>query len=105
MSRQSTKAILFVTGENVSLCFLDLKQFNYMFSEHVSEAVVFPMDHIVPDARDLFRAVGHNDLFKAIEKIMVQNKVCVNVTSLKQTKKHPVNGEAYAEYEIIYNEF
>lgn len=103
MPRQTTKAILFVKGQNVNLCFLDLKPFNYMVSENESEAVVFPMDHVIPVARDLFRAVGHNDLFQAIERIMVQNKVCVNVTFVTQIKRYPVNGEAYAEYEIIYN--
>ncbi|HFE3442969.1 TPA: hypothetical protein ACF3I9_004436 [Klebsiella aerogenes] len=103
MSRQTAKAALFANGMNVSLGFFDLKQFNYNVSEYETEAVIFPMDHIIPDARDLFRAVGHNDLFLAIERILLQNKVCVNVTSVTQIKRHPVNGEDYAEYKIIYN--
>lgn len=104
MSRKTTKAILYITGSNISFAFLDLKQFTYQVSSNESESIIFPMDHCTPVAKDLFSEAGHSALYQAVERIMVQNKVCVNVTRLTQTRRMPVNGEAYAEYDIVYNE-
>ncbi|CDL86334.1 hypothetical protein [Xenorhabdus cabanillasii] len=50
---------------------------------------------------DLFRAVGHNDLFRAIEDIMTANYYCNNIVSVQQVLQLTSN---CMDFKVLYNE-
>ncbi|CCW28946.1 hypothetical protein ABLA30_22010 [Xenorhabdus nematophila] len=50
---------------------------------------------------DLFRAIGHNDLFRSIEDIMLANYYCHSVASVQQKHKLTTN---CMDFKILYNE-
>ncbi|MCW7550004.1 hypothetical protein OO184_19225 [Photorhabdus sp. APURE] len=67
----------------------------------VNNDLWIPISTYSDNPMDLFKAVGHNDLFRAIEDIMTVNYYCHNVVSVQQILKSTPD---CIDFNVLYNE-
>ncbi|MEQ1966203.1 hypothetical protein ABLA30_03945 [Xenorhabdus nematophila] len=95
MSRKSIVVILSVNNNIPSIHFC-----NHPALSGVNSDLWFPIGSYSANPMDLFRAVGHSDLFRAIEDVMTINYSCHNVVSIKQILELT---STCIDFEVVYN--
>ncbi|MBC8947412.1 hypothetical protein [Xenorhabdus indica] len=96
MPRKSITVILAVQNEIPSVHFC-----NHPVLSGSNSNLWIPIGSYSANPMDLFRAVGHSDLFRAIEDIMIANYCCHNVVSVQQVLQLT---SSCMDFKVIYNE-
>ncbi|MDC9606970.1 hypothetical protein [Xenorhabdus griffiniae] len=97
MSRKSIIVNLAVQNEIPSIHFC-----NHSVLSGANSDLWVPVGSYSANPMDLFRAVGHCDLFRAIEDIMSANYFCHNVVSVQQILQLTPN---CIDFKVVYNEW
>ncbi|MDE9544158.1 hypothetical protein [Xenorhabdus bovienii] len=96
MSCKSIVVTLAVQNEIPSIHFC-----NHPILSGVNSDLWIPIASYSAEPMDLFRAVGHSDLFRAIENIMTANYYCHNIVSVQQVLQLT---PSCMDFKVLYNE-
>lgn len=96
MSRKSVIVTLAVQNEIPSVHFC-----HHPVLSGSNSDLWIPIGSYSANPMDLFRAVGHSELFRAIEDIMIANYYCHNIVSVQQRLQLT---SSCMDFEVIYNE-